>query len=143
MKPCSFQLPLELHAERTRVRSDNNRKLIAIGLLINEALLVILCLCGTLILITAPQPTPAALVEETIIDESATNSTPRPTRTPTLTLTPTPTFTPTPYPTMPLVTPLPTTIEIVEPTQQRPYVFPTPINLQGYPPPTAPRIQPQ
>jgi hypothetical protein len=115
--------------------------LFAIGLLINEALLVILCLCGTLILVTTPQPTPAALVEETSIKEPAATGTPAPTRTPTITLTPTQTFTPTPYPTMPLVTPLPT-VEIVEPTR-RPYIFPTPINLQGNPPPAATRIQPR
>jgi hypothetical protein len=107
-----------------------NRKLISVGMLIDGALLVVLCLCLLLgVFATTQAPVPAALVDETATGEPTATETALPRLTPTMSLTPKPTATPTPFPTMSLVTPLPS-LAIEEPTKL-PYVFPTPLGIPG------------
>jgi len=107
-----------------------NGQLLINIIIVDLLLFAALLLCLVIGLYMGTEPASAPLIDETVSEEPTATETVAPsvTSTPTLTLTPTQTATPTPYPTMPIVTPLPT-IEIVEPTRV-PYVFPTPIQIR-------------
>jgi hypothetical protein len=120
------------------------RRLFIGALVVDGILLVILVICLTLgIFVANQEPTVTqSEVEPTTVDPTPSRTVrPSPTPSTTPTLTPTQTWTPTPLPTMALVTPLPT-LAIEEPTKL-PYVFPSPIRLEGSAPPTPTRTGPR